>query len=116
MMVRARSVLPLCVLGVVAGILAAFAPASPAAAAGPCTRYASPAGSDSAAGTLSAPYRSAQRLADGLSAGQVGCLEAGALFGGVRFNRSGITLTTAPGGPKATLLGKTYVPDWRTMW
>src|SRR5262249_7342469 len=34
-------------------------------------------GSDSAAGTAAAPYRSAQQLADSLSAGQTGCLRQG---------------------------------------
>ena len=42
-----------------------------------CSKYASPSGSDSAAGTVTAPYRTAQRLADSLSAGQTGCLREG---------------------------------------
>ncbi|WP_217925019.1 right-handed parallel beta-helix repeat-containing protein [Miltoncostaea oceani] len=91
--------------------LVALAPAPPAAAAPACTKYASLSGSDSAAGTASAPLRTSQKLVDSLSAGQVGCLQAGATFGGVKVNRSGITLTTAPGGAKATILGKTWVPD-----
>jgi len=95
----------LCVMAV------ALAPAPPAAAAPACTKYASLSGSDSAAGTASAPFRTSQKLVDSLSAGQVGCLQAGATFGGVKVNRSGITLTTAPGGAKATILGKTWVPD-----
>jgi len=96
---------------VAAVAVVALAPASPAAAAPACTKYASSGGSDSAAGTEGAPFRTSQKLADSLSAGQVGCLQAGATFGGVKVNRSGITLTTAPGGGKATLLGKTWVPD-----
>ena len=93
------------------GALVALAPAEQAAAAPACTRHAGLSGSDSAPGTESAPYRTAQKLADSLSAGQSGCLQAGAVFGGVKFNRSGITLTSAPGGAKATLLGKTWVPE-----
>ncbi len=96
------------------GAVVALAPAQQAAAAPSCTKYASPTGSDTASGTETAPYRTAQRLADSLSAGQIGCLQPGATFGGVRFNRSGITLTTAPGGAKATLLGMTSVPDAAT--
>ena len=42
-----------------------------------CDLYASPSGSDSASGSLDAPLRSVQRLADSLSPGQVGCLRAG---------------------------------------
>ena len=115
-MVRARPVrraLPVWVAGaaVAAVALVALAPAPPAAAAPACTKYASLSGSDSAAGTASAPLRTSQKLVDSLSAGQVGCLQAGATFGGVKVNRSGITLTTAPGGAKATILGKTWVPD-----
>ena len=108
-----RRALPAWVAGASLAALAAsaLAPAPLAAAAPACTRYAALSGSDSAAGTESAPFRTVQRLADSLSAGQVGCLQPGAVFGGVKVNRSGITLTTAPGGAKATLLGKTWVPD-----
>ncbi|WP_217921876.1 right-handed parallel beta-helix repeat-containing protein [Miltoncostaea oceani] len=115
-MVRARPVrraLPVWVAGaaLAAVALVALAPASPAAAAPACTKYASLSGSDSAAGTESAPFRTSQKLVDSLSSGQVGCLQPGATFGGVKVNRSGITLTTAPGGAKATILGKTWVPE-----
>ena len=52
--------------------------ATPAHAAGTtCDRVAAPSGSDAAAGTESAPYATAQKLADSLSAGQTGCLRAG---------------------------------------
>ncbi len=71
-----------------------------------CDLYASPGGSDSAAGSLDAPLRSVQRLADALSPGQVGCLRAGAYEGSgdpgdsyreLKISRPGITLTSAPG-------------------
>ena len=82
-----------------------------ASAAGACNLYASTSGSDSASGSQSAPFRSAQKLADSLSAGQVGCLAPGQTFGGIHFNRSGVTITTAPGGARATMLGNTEIPD-----
>jgi len=42
-----------------------------------CDRYAAADGSDDAEGTKSAPFNTAQRLVDSLSAGQVGCLRGG---------------------------------------
>ncbi|MFN8121224.1 MAG: right-handed parallel beta-helix repeat-containing protein [Thermoleophilia bacterium] len=91
-------------------MVAPLAAAQPAATAD-CAKYASTSGSDSAAGTAASPYRTAQKLADSLGAGQTGCLSGGGVFGGVRFNRGGIALTSTPGQPRATLLGNTTVPD-----
>lgn len=79
-----------------------------------CTKYASPSGVDSAAGTLSAPYRSAQRLADSLRAGAVGCLKNGVYdqetlslrYGGTRSNR--VVLRSAP-GHRALVKGQIWV-------
>ncbi|MCB0883132.1 MAG: right-handed parallel beta-helix repeat-containing protein [Thermoleophilia bacterium] len=68
-------------------------------------------GSDSASGSASSPFRSAQKLADSLGAGQVGCLAAGQTFGGAVIRNDGITLTTAPGGEKATMLGYTEIAE-----
>src|SRR5690348_5296917 len=48
-----------------------------APAATTCALVASPSGSDSAPGTPAAPFRTAQKLADSLRAGQTGCLRAG---------------------------------------
>ena len=42
-----------------------------------CDRVAATNGSDSNAGTLSAPYLTPQKLADTLTAGQTGCLRGG---------------------------------------
>jgi hypothetical protein len=42
-----------------------------------CDRYAAVDGSDDAEGTKAAPFNTAQRLVDSLSAGQVGCLRGG---------------------------------------
>lgn len=101
------------------GAAAAFAALSPSAAtAAPnCTRYAATNGSDSASGSASAPFRTAQKLQDSLAPGEVGCLQAGATFEGrLRANRRGtpgkpLTMTTGPGAGRATLLGELYVPD-----
>src|SRR5579883_2011471 len=44
-----------------------------------CDRFASPAGSDGdGAGSIASPYRTAQKLADSLAPGQVGCLRGNA--------------------------------------
>lgn len=43
----------------------------------PCTRYAATGGSDAGSGTKARPFKTAQRLADSLRAGETGCLRAG---------------------------------------
>jgi hypothetical protein len=123
---RARSrPLPIVVL---AALLAAFAAVAlperlhAGAAASPraCTLYASPRGADGAAGTRRQPFRTVQRLADSLGAGQTGCLRGGsynqvssggyvlrARHGGSRG--SPITIRSYP-GERATLVGIVYVP------
>jgi chitodextrinase len=65
-----------------AGNLSLRATLSTATAACPtpsvaCDKYAAPTGSDSASGTLAAPYRTAQKLGSSLGAGMTGCLRAG---------------------------------------
>ncbi|HEU0019697.1 MAG TPA: hypothetical protein VFQ14_05335, partial [Thermoleophilaceae bacterium] len=55
--------------------------AAPSAASA-CSRVASPLGSDSGAGSEAQPFKTAQRLADSLAPGQVGCLRAGSYSGG----------------------------------
>jgi parallel beta-helix repeat protein len=89
--------------------------AAPSDATVSCDRYAATSGSDSAAGTSAAPFRTAQKLADSLSAGQTGCLSPGVYTENLRLNHGGapgspIRLTSAPGG-RATLVGRLYVPD-----
>ncbi|MFZ0974402.1 MAG: hypothetical protein WAN22_19385, partial [Solirubrobacteraceae bacterium] len=55
--------------------------AIPSAASGDatttCNLVASPSGSDSASGTVSAPFQTAQKLVSSLTPGETGCLEAG---------------------------------------
>lgn len=88
---------------------------SAAAAATSCTRYASPAGSDSAAGSTQAPFATAQKLVSSLGAGETGCLLPGTYTEDVTISRGGakdspITLTSAPGS-RATLRGRLWVTD-----
>src|SRR4051812_24089661 len=91
-----------------------FALSASAAQAGErCDRVASPSGSDSAAGTLASPYRTAQRLVDSLSAGQTGCLRAGRYSHDVDIRKGGsssapLTLRGYP-GEKATVVGEFVV-------
>jgi parallel beta-helix repeat protein len=77
------------------GILAVACLAAPsgASAGTACSKFASPAGSDSGTGTESAPFRSSQRLVNSLEAGQVGCLKAGT-YEGLDVRKGG-----APGAP-----------------
>ena len=95
----------------------AAAPIDVVQVAASCDRFAAPNGSDSAPGTASAPFRTAQKLQDSLSAGQTGCLKPGAVFTGrLRGNKSGqngrpIVMTSGPGSGRATILGEIYIPD-----
>src|SRR3954454_15025379 len=83
---------------------AAFAFASPAAASTSCDRVASPTGSDSAPGTLAAPFKTGQKLASSLSTGQTGCFRAGTFAGQISVSVPSVTLTSYP-GERATLVG-----------
>ncbi len=94
------------VVGLLAVAAAFLVPASASAAVGPCSLYAAPNGSDSASGSATAPLKTVQRLADSLTAGQVGCLRAGTYgdsasageaFKQLKVSRPGIALTSAPG-------------------
>jgi hypothetical protein len=93
--------------------------AIPSAASGDatttCNLVASPSGSDSAAGTLSAPFQTAQKLVSSLTPGETGCLEAGTYNENVTFRTAGtatapITLTSYP-GQTATIVGRMYIVD-----
>ncbi|BBL79341.1 hypothetical protein RxyAA322_11950 [Rubrobacter xylanophilus] len=84
-----------------------------AEAASICDKYASVKGSDRARGTSAAPFRTAQRLADSLRDGQVGCLRTGtytAPDGTLKLRRAGITLRSAP-RHRATLKARVYVVE-----
>ena len=80
-----------------------------------CNRTAAPSGSDSAVGTTASPYRTVQRLADSLRAGQTGCVRAGTYAENVRINNGGrasapVTLTSYP-GERAAIKGRLHVTD-----
>ncbi len=97
--------------------LATFLLAAPARAdSAPtvCDKLASPLGSDAGSGSAAAPFRTAQKLADSLAPGQVGCLRAGSYGDGLRFNHGGsatapIVLRSAP-GERALITGRMWVP------
>ncbi len=91
----------------VALAVAGAAGGSPSAAR--CNLWASPAGLDANPGTQAAPFLTLAKLAGTLTPGQTGCLPPGTSFAtrevitavGARAGR--ITITTAPGGVRATL-------------
>ena len=88
-----------------------LAPSAHAAAT--CDLYASPLGSDSGPGTISAPFRTVQELADALGPGQTGCLESGVYYGDVRIAQGGspdarVTLASYP-GQTATIAGRLQI-------
>jgi hypothetical protein len=111
------------VAGVCGLLLCAAGATPPALAATACTRYASPHGSDSAAGTRLHPYRTAQRLVDSLRPGQRGCLAEGTYRGEVRFGSGGtssgrVVLTSLNPARRALIAGIVYIPagsDYVTM-
>jgi parallel beta-helix repeat protein len=83
-----------------------------------CDKYAAVGGSDSAEGTDSAPFRTAQRLVDSLKPGQTGCLRSGTyteaddtltISGGGSFGRR-VVIRSAP-GERTTFLGRVYITE-----
>ena len=81
---------------------------SSASAAVSCDRVASPAGSDSAAGTAAAPFKTPQKLVDSLSTGQTGCFRAGITTGSASISKQNLTLTSYP-GERGTVKGRIWV-------
>jgi parallel beta-helix repeat protein len=85
------------------------------ASAAPCNLVAATTGSDHNRGTLARPLRTAQRLADKLRAGQVGCLRGGVYREDVKVKHGGhsaarrLTVESYP-GERATLVGRLYLP------
>ncbi len=74
-----------------------------------CNLWAAPDGADSSPGTRASPLLTLDKLARSLAPGQVGCLPPGSSFEkrevitGSGTSRGRVTITTAPGGPRATL-------------
>jgi Right handed beta helix region len=88
----------------------AFAGASAGSpAAGRCDLWAAPTGADTNRGTKASPFLTLGKLASSLRPGQTGCLPPGASFAerevitAVGAARARVTITTAPGGPRAVL-------------
>ena len=97
------------------------ATAAPGATAGPpagaCDVYAGPSGSDTANGSLAAPFKTVQRLVDSLSPGQTGCLRAGDYpaeeakndgFRQLKIATPNVTLASAP-GEEAEIEGRLWI-------
>jgi parallel beta-helix repeat protein len=114
-----RSVLAVGVATLALGLFAVMqlSASQTASAASACTRLASSSGSDSAAGTPAAPWRTATKLLSSLQAGDVGCFAAGQTFGSASVEdmvaASDVTITSAPGGTPATLVGLLYLQGSR---
>jgi Right handed beta helix region len=92
-----------------AGTAEAASAATAVVGASLCSAYASPLGLDSASGSATTPWRSAQYLVDHLAPGQTGCLFAG-VYGSVVFSRGDISLASVP-GQRATVLGYVWIPS-----
>jgi parallel beta-helix repeat protein len=78
-----------------------------------CDKVASPTGSDNAAGTADAPFRTAQVLVDALGAGQTGCLRAGTYNENLTIRQGGragapVTLRSYP-GERARVVGRLWI-------
>jgi hypothetical protein len=115
-----RNIFIASVIAAVAALLAGFSvfAGGSAEASVTCSKYASPSGSDSAPGTLAAPFKTAQRLVSVLQPGETGCLRQGNygptgtyVFSMVRGGTASapITVTSYP-GEHATIQGITQVP------
>jgi Right handed beta helix region len=91
--------------GALATLALIAGPAAPAQAASDCDAVAAPAGSDSAAGSLASPYRSASKLVGSLAPGETGCFRAGSYpFATLSVKTAGVTLTSY-GSERAVLAG-----------
>jgi parallel beta-helix repeat protein len=102
-------------VSIAAVITLLFAGRALAETAPACTFYASPSGSDSARGTIEAPFATIQRLANALAAGQTGCARGGTYAQDVTVGHGGsagapLTITSYP-GERATLVGRLYLHE-----
>jgi hypothetical protein len=95
-----RSILSLAAVAAVAAIAPS---AATAAAPTTCTKVAAPTGSDSAAGTEAAPFKTVQKLTKSLASGQTGCLRAGTYGGSDIFLDKPDTGLQSYPGERATL-------------
>jgi parallel beta-helix repeat protein len=100
-------------LALATSILAIGAVPQSASAETACQRVAAPTGSNTASGTVGAPYRTVQRLVSSLSAGQVGCLRGGTYAGSVKVSRGGASGSpirlTRYGSESARVVGRFWI-------
>ena len=73
-----------------------------------CTRVVAPGGSDSAAGTVDAPFGSVQKLVKSLNPGETGCLRAGTY-------REDVYVTSGGAGEDARLVVRSYPGERATL-
>src|SRR5690242_16158565 len=99
------------VVAAVASAAVLIVAVQPATASDPaCTRVAAPGGSDSAPGTETEPFATAQKLVDALSPGDVGCLRQGTYAENVTVGQGGtgddarVVIRSFP-GERATISG-----------
>jgi hypothetical protein len=80
-----------------------------------CSKFASPTGSDDAAGGPANPYRTVGRLAQSLAAGNTGCLYGGTFTGDVSIRNGGTAASpitvAAAAGAVPTIRGRIEVKD-----
>jgi parallel beta-helix repeat protein len=113
---RLVSTLPrLTIAGVLAIAIAGACLACAKASAAPCTLVAATSGSDHNRGTTARPFRTVQRLADKLRAGQLGCVRGGVYREDVKIKHGGRDATRrltieSYEGERATLVGRLYLP------
>ena len=80
-----------------------------------CNLVASPTGSDTASGTIAAPFQTVQKLVDSLTPGQTGCVETGTYDEDVRIAQGGVagapvTLAAYP-GDSPTIVGRMEIVE-----
>ena len=111
-----RRISALATLALAAGAVALPAPAGAQDGVTGCTKFAAPDGSDAAAGTEHAPFRSLKALSDSLSPGETGCLRAGPYEAAETNIANGgsegapVTITSYP-GERARVVGRVIIRD-----
>lgn len=92
------------------GLLALAFASLPAGAATTCDFVVAANGSDTAAGTVQAPFETPDRLAQALAPGQTGCVR-GTVQGDINIRTAGVTVTSEP-GQRGKIIGRMVVhPD-----
>jgi hypothetical protein len=105
--------LPVALLLLPAG--ASSAPLGTVTTASACNLVASPTGSDTASGTIAAPFQTVQKLVNSLTPGETGCVETGTYDEDVRIAQGGVagapvTLAAYP-GDSPTIVGRMEIVE-----